>query len=93
MSDHREEREELARELYRLEWDADLYATPRGAYTERYERRADRLISAGYGKCSARAVEHSAGCPLTCACWQRRAGCKCHLWDRDCPQYSPVTVE
>jgi len=38
-------REALAAALYRLEWDADLYATPRGGYTERYERRADRLLA------------------------------------------------
>ena len=39
-------REVLAAALYRLEWDADLYATPRGRETERYERRADRLRAA-----------------------------------------------
>jgi hypothetical protein len=36
----------LAAALYRLEWEADLYATPRGATTERYERRARRLTAA-----------------------------------------------
>lgn len=36
----------LAAALYRLEWDADLYATPRGRETERYERRAQRLAAA-----------------------------------------------
>lgn len=44
------ERDELAEDLYRLEWQADLYATPRGACTEKYERRAARLRAAGYVK-------------------------------------------
>jgi hypothetical protein len=39
-----------AKDLYRLEWDADLYATPRGTDTERYEERAKRLLAAGCRK-------------------------------------------
>lgn len=37
----------LAADLYALEWDADLYATPRSATTERYENRAHRLLATG----------------------------------------------
>lgn len=40
--------EELAAELYRLEWDANLYDTPRGEATRLYESRAARLIMKGW---------------------------------------------
>lgn len=40
------DRDRLAADLYRLEWEADLYATPRGPVTEKYEARANRLIAA-----------------------------------------------
>lgn len=38
---------DVATALYRLEWQADLYATHRGSATERYESRARRLLASG----------------------------------------------
>ena len=42
--------EDLAAALYRLQWDVDLYATPRGPEAKQYERRAKKLMAAGYYK-------------------------------------------
>lgn len=45
-----EEVQALAKALYALEWDADLYATPRGPTTDLYEARATRLMRSAYWK-------------------------------------------